>query len=150
MRAPITLKHKFVESAPDQLEDKILYVSVRYRVVIHKCCCGCGQEVVTPLGPTDWKLIFDGVSISLDPSVGNWGLPCRSHYWIKKNRAHWAEKWSEERIVAGRAKDRLAKARYYEKNVAAPAATPTASDLPVHPSFGARLRYWFRALGKRH
>jgi Family of unknown function (DUF6527) len=33
------------------------------------CCCGCGEKVVTPLRPTDWKLIFDGKTISLDPSL---------------------------------------------------------------------------------
>jgi hypothetical protein len=51
-----------------------------------KCACGCGKEVVTPLSATDWKLIFDGKTVSLDPSIGNWGFPCRSHYWVRNNR----------------------------------------------------------------
>src|SRR5205807_234586 len=68
------LAHEFVEYMPDQLKDGVLYVSIPFATGAHKCCCGCGQEVVTPLSPTDWKLIFDGRSISLDPS--NLSLPC--------------------------------------------------------------------------
>ncbi|PYT79987.1 MAG: hypothetical protein DMG40_13935 [Acidobacteria bacterium] len=75
------LAHEFVEYMPDQLKDGVLYVSIPFATGAHKCCCGCGQEVVTPLSPTDWKLIFDGRSISLDPS--NWSFPCKSHYWIR-------------------------------------------------------------------
>jgi hypothetical protein len=48
-----------------------------------KCCCGCGHEVVTPFSPTDWKLTFDCVSVSLYPSIGNWSPPCRAHYFIE-------------------------------------------------------------------
>jgi len=34
--------------------------------------------VVTPLSPTGWSLIFDGETVSLYPSIGNWNFPCRS------------------------------------------------------------------------
>ncbi len=113
MKASVPLRHKFVESVPELMEDGVIYVSIRYRSVIHLCACGCGSEVVTPLGPTDWRLTFDGVSVSLDPSVGNWGLPCRSHYIIKRNKAVWAGDWSEERIAVGREYDQKNKDRYY-------------------------------------
>lgn len=114
-RSPaLHLKHVFVESAPDELEEGTLYVSLEYASVIHQCCCGCGREVVTPLSPTDWCLEFDGVSVSLWPSIGNWTFPCRSHYWIEKSRVYWASDWSEERIAKGRTAEAQAKARYYE------------------------------------
>ena len=92
------LSHKFVKSVPETLEDNVLYVSVEYGSVIHKCACGCGMEVVTPLSPTDWKLTFDGRSISLYPSIGNWSFPCRSHYWIRNNRVEWAPKWDKNQV----------------------------------------------------
>ncbi len=79
------LQHKFVEFIPDRIEDGLLYISVQYCTAIHKCVCGCGNEVVTPLSPTDWRLTFDGISISLYPSIGNWNFDCQSHYWIKNN-----------------------------------------------------------------
>jgi len=90
------MKHKFVEFIPDQLEDGILYVSIVYATVLHKCACGCGNEVVTPLSPSDWQLTFNGETISLFPSIGNWSFPCRSHYWIRKNEAVWVKDWYEE------------------------------------------------------
>ena len=84
-----------------------------YATVAHKCCCGCGREVVTPLSPTDWKLTYDGESISLNPSIGNWSFECKSHYWIENSTIKWAEQWSEERIALGRVHDRSAKKRNY-------------------------------------
>jgi hypothetical protein len=38
--------------------------------------------------------------VSLDPSIGNWSFPCRSHYWIRNNKVRWAENWSQARIDA--------------------------------------------------
>ncbi len=108
-----TLTHEFVEFIPDCLKDGTLYVSMQYATVVHKCCCGCGEEVVTPLSPTGWKLIFDGKTISLDPSIGNWSFECRSHYWIRSNKVRWVARWSEDVSDAERAHDRLAKARYF-------------------------------------
>ncbi len=104
------LTHEFVEHVPGELADGVLYVSIRYATVVHKCCCGCGMEVITPLTPTDWQLTFDGESISLTPSIGNWSFECQSHYWIKRNRVRWAAHWTQEQVDAGRARDRRAKA----------------------------------------
>ena len=84
------LEHAFVDHFPDPLAPGTVYVSIPFASSAHLCGCGCGHEVITPLGPTDWKLTFDGVSVSLSPSVGNWALPCRSHYWIQNNRVRWA------------------------------------------------------------
>ena len=78
------LTHEFVEYIPRELKDGVVYVSIPFATVIHKCCCGCGQQVVTPLSPSQWTLSFDGKSISLHPSIGNWNFPCKSHYWIKQ------------------------------------------------------------------
>lgn len=113
MAAIPTLKHEFVRAIPDKVEEGKLYISIDYATAVHKCCCGCGREVVTPLSPTDWKVTFDGVSVSLFPSIGNWGFECRSHYWIDGNLIKWADQWSDEQIAAGRARDRNAKANYY-------------------------------------
>jgi hypothetical protein len=109
------LSHKFVKSVPRTLEDEVIYISVEYATAIHKCCCGCGNEVVTPLSPTDWKLIFDGETISLYPSIGNWGLKCQSHYWITESKVVWAAKWSKKRIATARNKDVMDTERKYEE-----------------------------------
>lgn len=95
MKESIVLKHEFVEFIPEELNEGTIYVSIRFTTASHRCCCGCGQKVVTPITPTDWKLVFDGKTISLDPSIGNWGFSCRSHYWIRNNQVQWAAQWSE-------------------------------------------------------
>lgn len=85
------IAHRFVDSAPDVLDDGILYVSIRYATALHLCPCGCGNEIVTPISRKGWSVIFDGVSVTLHPSVGNWSYPCRSHYWIRRDRIEWAK-----------------------------------------------------------
>jgi hypothetical protein len=131
MKRQSVLRHEFVEHVPDQLVDGIIYVSISFATVVHRCCCGCGREIVTPLSPTDWQLIFDGAAISLTPSIGNWSLPCRSHYWIVRNRVRWALPWSQREIDTGRAADALAKAHYFEdENQSRIAIDP----IPLHPS----------------
>ena len=107
------LRHTFVSSIPDDIEDGTLYVCIEYRTVVHSCCCGCGMRVVTPLSPTDWRLTYDGMSVSLDPSIGNWGFVCQSHYYIRENRVSWAARWSKARIAVERMRDRRAKADFY-------------------------------------
>jgi hypothetical protein len=110
----LQLEHKFVKSVPRELESGVLYISLDYSTVVHSCCCGCGEEVVTPLSPTDWNMTFDGVSVSLSPSVGNWNLKCRSHYVIRRNEVIQAGSWSQEKIDLERMRDKHSKAKYYD------------------------------------
>jgi hypothetical protein len=135
MRQEKLLRHEFVEFMPDALEERTLYVSMHFATVIHKCCCGCGKEVVTPLSPTDWKLIFDGKTISLDPSIGNWSFECQSHYWIKGSTVKWAQQWSRDEIATGRAHDRFAKERYFDA-----AGTPTNGATMDVPRTSERIK----------
>ena len=109
------MQHRFVEIIPDTIEDGVLYISLKYCTAIHKCVCGCGNEVVTPISPTDWKLIFDGKTVSLSPSIGNWSFNCQSHYWIKRNKIVYAREWDKEEIQFGRTNDEKRKAKYYNK-----------------------------------
>lgn len=105
-----SLRHEFVDYIPDALDEGVLYVSIPFATLMHKCCCGCENEVVTPLDPTDWEMTFDGKSVSLSPSIGNWSLTCQSHYWIIRNRVRWVRRLSDFEIKTGRVIDRLRKA----------------------------------------
>lgn len=109
MSARASLDAQFIEFVPESLDEGVLYISIPYATTAHLCPCGCGEEVVAPLSPTDWRLIFDGETVSLDPSIGSWSSACQSHYWIEKNRVHWAARWSKEKIARGREHDRLRK-----------------------------------------
>lgn len=110
-----TIRHEFVEFIPEQLDEGVLYISKPYNTAAHKCCCGCGEEVITPLNPTDWTLSFECGGVSLYPSIGNWSFACRSHYWIKDGHIKWSYEMSEEAIRQGRAMDKELKDRYFEE-----------------------------------
>jgi len=132
------LETKFVEFVPSDLLEGILYISVEYGTVVHQCACGCGNKVVTPLTPTDWKMTYNGETVSLNPSVGSWNLPCKSHYWIEENKVVWAKRWSNEQIEAGRSAEKLVKEDYYGESV---------QEIPQEEkqlSWWTRIRNWFR------
>jgi hypothetical protein len=131
MNNEIVLRHEFVECIPEDedIREGTIYISIRFATATHLCCCGCGNKVVTPIRPTDWKLIFDGKTISLEPSIGNWSFACRSHSFIRHNKVKWARQWSEEQIAMGRQHDSLAKGEYYGTSTAA--ANAADSDLKV-------------------
>ncbi|EPS8493438.1 DUF6527 family protein [Yersinia enterocolitica] len=138
----------FVKGVPRILEPGILYVSMEYGTVVHSCCCGCGLEVVTPLTPTDWRLTFDGEAISLWPSVGNWNLPCRSHYVIQGNRVVEAGHWGKAQIDAERRRDKAAKARYYSQ-IESPGAQKELKPKPTNGPAGTtanRETIWAKLL----
>ncbi len=110
-----TLKHEFVHHIPEVLEEGVLYVSIEFATAMHRCFCGCGAEVATPFAPTQWKVIFDGETISLYPSVGNWSYECKSHYWIDRNRIIWARRWSTDEIEWVRERERQEKEDYFSE-----------------------------------
>jgi hypothetical protein len=110
------ITHKFVEFIPEELENEIIYISINYCTAVHKCFCGCRREVVTPLSPTDWQLRFNGESISIYPSIGNWNFDCKSHYWITNDQVRFARKWTSSQINRGRKSDSLKKKVYYGKD----------------------------------
>ena len=115
---------EFVDEIPTELDPGTLYVCCRYRAVKHLCACGCGVAINIPLHPTGWTLLCDGLSVSLWPSIGNWGEKCQSHYWIRHNRIHWAPKWSRRRIDIGRRARERDLDRYFGDNFSLPPRRP--------------------------
>jgi len=85
----MVIKPVFVDTIPEKLEPKVLYISIRFRTASHLCASGCGEKVVTPIRPLRWALIYNGDSVSLSPSIGNFQLPCKSHYYIRRNNIVW-------------------------------------------------------------
>jgi hypothetical protein len=144
----LKIAHRFVELLPPALEEKILYVSMEYKSMVHLCFCGCGKKVVTPLSPTGWSMTFDGKTISVHPSIGNWNLACRSHYWISNSRVRWSYQWSQAQIDAGFARDAQLKQDYYAEGDADPVAVG-ASERSQDAGDVADKRKWWPALKKR-
>jgi hypothetical protein len=128
------VEHKFVELLPDELKPGMLYISVDFATCEHLCFCGCGSKVVTPLSPADWKLTYDGETVSLSPSVGNWSFDCRSHYVIRANQVRWARRFSRAEVDGVRARDVARTRRHFGE---APNEAATTAD-----GAGARERSW--------
>lgn len=105
MKKEFKIKHEFVEFIPDVLAPGVVYVSIPYATSAHSCLCGCGSKVVTPLSRRGWSVTFDGESISLYPSVGNYSLPCRSHYFVRSDEVVWVVTPSQKEIDAERLRD---------------------------------------------
>jgi hypothetical protein len=112
-----SVRPEFVESMPSELEQGILYISIRYRTAGHLCACGCRRKVVTPIKPAKWHLAYDGDTVSLWPSIGNWQFECQSHYWIEENKVRWCGRWTSKQVAEGRTRDARALNHYYKGRV---------------------------------
>lgn len=139
-----TLEHRFVRNVPRELELGVLYISMEYATAVHSCCCGCGERVVTPFTPTDWRITFDGESVTLNPSVGNWNQNCRSHYVIERNRVIECGPWSDARVEAERLRDKRTKAAYYERETESARldAQSIAPAVETEKTIGLWSRIW--------
>lgn len=98
----MNIRLELTETIPAQIEEGVLYVSFKYWTTAHKCGCGCGQKVVLRLSPKHWAITLNGDSVSMYPSVGNWQLPCKSHYWIEEGQIVPARQWSDVEIQQNR------------------------------------------------
>lgn len=138
------MRHEFVNHIPEILESDVLYVSIDFDIAVHRCACGCGSEVVTPLSPAEWSITYDGRAVSLSPSIGNWNFPCKSHYWITGGRVNWAKKFGAAQMDAVRRRDHDDKLKLYEDR--APIINQPVTELPAaKPEAGIFkwLKGWF-------
>lgn len=107
------INHQFVDFIPEKMIEGCLYISLTFNTVSHKCLCGCGEEVVTPLSPVSWSIMYNDESVSLSPSIGNWTLQCKSHYWIRDSKIIWSKRWSKDQINQGKENDRIDNEKHY-------------------------------------
>lgn len=141
----------YVERMPDKLEEGRLYISESRNLAMHKCCCGCGEEVVTPLNTkAGWKVIKHGEMVSLHPSIGNWNFACDSHYWIKNNVVDWSYKMTAKeisRVQERDLKDTQAQVAMQNalKKAETNANTATPTSAPTKPAVEKRLS-WFKTI----
>jgi hypothetical protein len=109
------IKLEYVHFMPSAFKLGVLYVSKEFEIAVHLCACGCGSKVRTPLGPTEWTFQKTEEGPSLEPSIGNWQLPCRSHYVIKRGEILWARPWSHMEIERGSKIEQIRREVYYRK-----------------------------------
>ena len=125
------IEPEFVHFIPADLTEGKLYISMIFATTVHLCACGCRNKVVVPLSPAEWQLYFDGDSVSLTPSIGNWEYPCRSHYWIWRNSVSWSGQWTDEQIEFGRKLDERDLKGYFDRRVRDTPPRPPRMAPPV-------------------
>lgn len=104
-----------VHYLPKQLEEGFLYVSKEFGIAGHLCPCGCKNKIITPLDSTEWSFREDNGKPTLYPSIGNWQLPCKSHYWINNGLIDWSYEWTEKQIIEGRQAEEKNRRSYYDQ-----------------------------------
>ena len=142
----IELAPRDQEEFPRILEEGILYISEECELAAHKCCCGCGEDVITPLNPARWRLDRNGGRVSLYPSIGNWKFACRSHYWIRNNRVIPSYCMDDEEIVEVIDFDQVDRDEYFTQlqQTASSSGSHTRAPKPQHwlVRLLKRLRNW--------
>lgn len=88
------LTPEYVHFMPEKpaMKEGILYISREFGSVQHRCACGCGEIVVTPIDTVQWWTLREedeGRVVTLWPSIGRFQSPCKSHYFITKNKIEW-------------------------------------------------------------
>lgn len=143
---------ELVELAPRVLQPGRLYISRKYRAAVHLCCCGCGEKVVTPLSPAEWQVELTHGRATLNPSIGNWSMACKSHYWIRDNRVIWSTQMSKNQIKTVFARDQRDLQAMYRRSQEAQKAEQGASEVTpsgreeVGAGWRARLKAFWKWL----
>ena len=79
------LKHK-------DIKEGIIYISDEFYIRVHRCPCGCGEIIWIPIDDQrGWKLTEKDSEVTFSPSIGNFYLPCKSHYFIKNSEVVWCK-----------------------------------------------------------
>ena len=99
---------------PKQLFSGILYVSDEFKVAAHLCPCGCGNKIITPITPVNWIFTEYNNTPTLSPSISNWQLPCKSHYWITKGNIAWSYKLSKDEATKSWKEEEKTRMAFYE------------------------------------
>ena len=135
----LELTPRDLDEFPRVLEEGILYISEECELAAHKCCCGCGEDVITPLNPARWRLDRHGGCVSLYPSIGNWKFACRSHYWIRNNRVIPSYDMDDEEIAEVIELDRIDRENFFAQLQQAPPSSGSHASAPKPQHWLARL-----------
>lgn len=140
------LAHVYVEFIPKEIDEGVLYISRRFNTATHRCCCGCGFKVVTPLNAAKWNLVDHGDSVSLAPSIGLGALPCRSHYWIRRGRVDWYAEMTAAQTRRALRRDEYASRIFTGEMKPPPTRERPRPTPPQKPGFWASLKTWWDSL----
>lgn len=87
------IKVNSLAEIPDELKKNIYVVGKeKSKWVIFNCPCKCGNKIQANLMMSQlpaWKLTTSEKTATLYPSISVHRFPCRSHFWLHKNKILW-------------------------------------------------------------
>lgn len=75
-------RYQLVDRIPKQMEDGVVYHTEEFELAGLLCACGCGHRI-TLIVPDSHKVWDDGGYATIEPSIGVFDAPCKSHYVIR-------------------------------------------------------------------
>lgn len=98
-KVPVT--PEYTEHLPNvkDMEETVIYISLKYGVSGHRCLCGCGELTILPLNKREdseevknhgWNMTDTDGKLTFTPSVGNFSgeSPYHAHYIITNGIAN--------------------------------------------------------------
>lgn len=85
------------ERLPAQVGPFEFHYSRRFEMAALACACGCGHRVMLNL-LDQHQLTIEGGLPTVSPSILVSDAPCLSHFFLRRGRVEWAEKWSKKTV----------------------------------------------------
>lgn len=81
-------RYQLVDRIPTQVRESVVYHTQEFELAGMLCACGCGHRI-TLLVPDSHQVWDEGGYATIQPSVGVFDAPCKSHYVISAGDVQW-------------------------------------------------------------
>lgn len=86
-------RYQLVDRIPKKMEEGVVYHSEEFELASLLCACGCGHRV-TLIVPDSHRVWDEGGYATIQPSIGVFDAPCKSHYVIRSGLIQWLPAFS--------------------------------------------------------
>jgi hypothetical protein len=86
-------RYQLVDRIPKQMEERVVYHTEEFELAGLLCACGCGHRI-TLIVPDSHRVWDEGGYATIQPSVGVFDAPCKSHYVIRAGNVQWLTAFS--------------------------------------------------------
>ena len=86
-------RYKLVDRIPTQMEEGVVYHTEEFELAGLLCACGCGHRI-TLIVPDSHRVWDEGGYATIQPSVGVFDAPCKSHVIIRAGKVQWLPAFS--------------------------------------------------------
>ena len=86
-------RYQLVDRIPKQMEEGVVYHTEEFELAGLLCACGCGHRI-TLIVPDSHRVWDEDGYATIQPSVGVFDAPCKSHYVIRAGNVQWLPAFS--------------------------------------------------------